>query len=111
MPGEWSSMQTSESWRVKKVGWQESCPSWGLSGTRRRGPAHQAAWEAFMVLLVIRHFVTVEVRGRIVLVGDALVLRQIQENQRNCQRGGNASGSVGTRVGGSARLERNEHAC
>ena len=65
MPGEWSSMQTSESWRVKKVGWQESCPSWVLSGTRRRGPAHQAAWEAFMVLLVIRHFVPLKFVGEL----------------------------------------------
>ena len=43
-----------------------------LLGSERRDPAHQATWEAFMVLLAIRHFVTVQVRGRIVLVGDAL---------------------------------------
>ena len=43
-----------------------------LLGTRRGDPAHQATWEAFMVLLAIRHFVAPGVRGRIVLVGDAL---------------------------------------
>ena len=43
-----------------------------LLGTRRGDPAHQATWEAFMVLLAIRHFVVPGVRGRIVLVGDAL---------------------------------------
>ena len=43
-----------------------------LVGTRRSDPAHQATWEAFMVLLAIRHFVTAGVRGRIVSVGDAL---------------------------------------
>ena len=45
-----------------------------------------------MVLFAIRHFVTVKVCGRIVLVGDALgvlvwdgqVLRQIKENKRDC---------------------------
>ena len=43
-----------------------------LLGTKRGDAAHQATWEAFMVLLAIRHFVTADVRGRIVLVGDAL---------------------------------------
>ena len=43
-----------------------------LLGTLREDPAHQATWEAFMVLLAIRHFVTAEVRGRIVLVSGAL---------------------------------------
>ena len=43
-----------------------------LLGTLREDPAHQATWEAFMVLLAIRHFVTAEVRGRIVLVGGAM---------------------------------------
>ena len=43
-----------------------------LLGTRRRDPAYQATWEAFMVLLAIRHFVTAKVRGRIWLVGDAM---------------------------------------
>ena len=42
-----------------------------LLGTKRGDPAHQATWEAFMVL-AIRHFVTAEVRGRIVFIGDAL---------------------------------------
>ena len=40
--------------------------------TVRGDPAHQATWEAFMALLAIRHFVTLESRGKIVLVGDAL---------------------------------------
>ena len=43
-----------------------------LLGTKWGDPAHQATWESFMVLLAIRHFVTADVRGRIVLVGDAL---------------------------------------
>ena len=36
-----------------------------LWGTERGDPAHQATWEAFMVLLAIRHFVTAEVRGEL----------------------------------------------
>ena len=38
-----------------------------LLGTQRGDPAHQATCEAFMVLLAIHHFVTAEVRRRIVL--------------------------------------------
>ena len=43
-----------------------------LLGTQRGDPTHQATWEAFMVLLAIRHLVTAEIRGRIVLFGDSL---------------------------------------
>ena len=38
---------------------------------RREDPVHQGTWEAFTAF-AIRHFVSPTVRGRIVLVGDAL---------------------------------------
>ena len=46
-----------------------------LLHVRLGDPADQATWEAFMALLAIRHFVSPTVRGRIVLVGDALGVR------------------------------------
>ena len=68
-----------------------------LLGTEWGDPAHQATCEAFMVLLAIHHFVTVEVRGRIVLVGDALgvwfgMVRMKKINKM--QKKGNASGTL-----------------
>ena len=63
-----------------------------LLSTRRRDSAYQATWEAFMVLLAIRHFVTAKVRGRIWLVGDAM---GVCKAKRNCQRSGNGFSTLG----------------
>ena len=46
-----------------------------LLHTRRGDPAHQATWE-FMALFAIRHFVSPVLRGKIILVGDALGVSQ-----------------------------------
>ena len=43
-----------------------------LLHTVRGAPLHQATWEAFMVLLAIRHHVSPVLREKIILVGDAL---------------------------------------
>ena len=43
-----------------------------LLGARIGDPASQAVWEAFMVLLAVRHFVSARTRGKITVVGDAL---------------------------------------
>ena len=56
-----------------------------LWGTERGDPVHQLAWEAFMVLLAILG----------IWYGG-----QSRDNQRNCQRSGNAFGSLGPNLVG-----------